>query len=104
MKQHIARNRAFRKIKDLKECEDCGSESNLVRHHPDYNQPLKVKILCKKCHRNWHLKNKAKYGEDSYYSLRLPKWMFVELARKSAKTMYSINLLIVEAIKKDLNK
>lgn len=38
------------------------------------------------------------------FPLRLPKWMFVELAKKSAKTMYSINLLIVEAINKDLKK
>jgi len=33
-----------------KTCEDCGTTINLHRHHPDYNKPLEVKILCGACH------------------------------------------------------
>lgn len=36
-------------------CEACGAESKLEMHHEDYSKPLKVKFLCKSCHRivNW---------------------------------------------------
>lgn len=38
------------------------------------------------------------------FALRLPKQLFKKLEEKSEKTMYSINLLIVEAIIKSLKK
>ena len=31
-------------------CVNCGSTSDLARHHPDYSKPLEVTILCRKCH------------------------------------------------------
>jgi hypothetical protein len=45
-----------RKIKATGRCAVCGSATNLQRHHPDYSSPLKVIILCDKCHRKIHRK------------------------------------------------
>jgi hypothetical protein len=32
------------------ECLLCGSKERLERHHPDYDKPLEVIILCRDCH------------------------------------------------------
>lgn len=45
--QHIAQ---YRLGKAKGNCIICGSNKNLVRHHPDYSKPLEVMILCRKCH------------------------------------------------------
>jgi hypothetical protein len=37
-------------------CSICGSQKNLQRHHPDYNKPLEVIILCRDCHYDKHWK------------------------------------------------
>ena len=36
-------------------CKSCGSTENLDRHHPDYNDPLKIVTLCHSCHMKLHL-------------------------------------------------
>lgn len=38
-------------------CEMCGSEERQHAHHDDYSQPLNVRWLCPKCHRQWHKEN-----------------------------------------------
>lgn len=39
-------------------CEICSSKENLLKHHPDYNQPLFFVTLCRNCHNKLHnLKN-----------------------------------------------
>ena len=38
-------------------CELCSSTEHLLRHHPDYNRPLDVQIICKSCHTRIHKKS-----------------------------------------------
>lgn len=51
------------KIKNSDKCEECGAKYKfgyrLVRHHSDYNKPLDIKLLCDKCHIEWHKLNKT---------------------------------------------
>jgi len=52
-KKHRARVNALYniKIKKKDKCELCGDCSKkLERHHPNYNKPLYVTLLCKQCH------------------------------------------------------
>ena len=39
-----------------KPCEVCGTEPTDA-HHDDYNKPLEVRWLCKRCHVEWHKDN-----------------------------------------------
>jgi hypothetical protein len=47
------------KLTNLK-CKLCETNKDLQRHHPDYNDPYIIIVLCRKCHTNIHylLKNK----------------------------------------------
>ena len=53
-------------------CSECGDSgefkdgrSKVEAHHDDYNYPLAVRWLCRKCHHNWHRNNKAILQEES---------------------------------------
>ena len=35
-------------------CEICGTTERLQRHHPNYDEPLKIVTLCRNCHRKLH--------------------------------------------------
>ena len=35
-------------------CELCGSTDNLEKHHPNYDNPKEIVVLCRKCHRTTH--------------------------------------------------
>lgn len=39
-------------------CEVCGAKK-VEAHHPNYNEPLEIKWLCRKCHLEWHKNNKT---------------------------------------------
>lgn len=42
------------KIVKPAQCEDCGVETKLDGHHPDYSKPLDVMWLCRRCHMRHH--------------------------------------------------
>lgn len=62
-KKHLARtnvNQAIRGRKITKQpCEVCGNQI-AEAHHDDYNKPLEVRWLCRKCHLEWHKYNEPK--------------------------------------------
>lgn len=39
-------------------CEACGTNENIDAHHDDYAKPMDIRWLCKKHHREHHLKDK----------------------------------------------
>jgi len=46
-----------RKIETKSNCEICGSQENLQKHHWRYDKPLLVNTLCSICHEIQHIKN-----------------------------------------------
>ena len=52
-KQVKARNLANYRIKFSVQqlCQRCNEKLAIAKHHPDYNQPLCVRFLCKECHK-----------------------------------------------------
>jgi hypothetical protein len=57
-RSHWAAARALRKgvLIRPENCEHCGASGRLLKHHPDYSQPLKVTWLCSACHGIQHRK------------------------------------------------
>lgn len=53
-KKYRARYLAGNNIKVQGLCEKCKDKPSEERHHPDYNFPLKVLLLCKPCHQEAH--------------------------------------------------
>lgn len=55
VKAHNAATIALRKGELIKQdCEDCFSDTNIDMHHEDYDKPLDVVWLCRKCHTRRH--------------------------------------------------
>lgn len=50
-KKFYARMIAKKKIKLVGLCQDCKVMKAVERHHPDYNKPLEVELLCSSCHK-----------------------------------------------------
>ena len=55
-KEWKARGLAYRKIKILEGtlCQCCKKELATERHHPNYDEPLRVILLCMRCHKRIH--------------------------------------------------
>ena len=54
-----AKKKYARRLADgnaLTACAKCGRTENLERHHPNYDKPKEVLILCQECHKNLHKK------------------------------------------------
>ena len=51
VKVHIAIKEGL--LPPLDKCSNCSSLANVYHHH-DYNKPLDVTPLCRRCHINWH--------------------------------------------------
>jgi len=43
------------------QCSVCGSQDNVHAHHDDYTKPFDVRVLCAKCHTEWHRHNEPIY-------------------------------------------
>ena len=58
--RHLVRGKVYRALKKgvivKSPCENCGAE-NAEAHHCDYNKPLEITWLCRKCHNDWHKNN-----------------------------------------------
>ena len=46
-------------------CEKCGKDKQLIRHHPDYNDCYLIEYICRKCHANEHKNSKRKYTKPN---------------------------------------
>jgi len=44
------RSPVYRGLIERQPCEECGAEKTDA-HHPDYDRPLSVRWLCRKCHK-----------------------------------------------------
>lgn len=66
---HGARGRA-KKVKPIDQCERCGSEEQIERHHRDRdpynNTPENVEVLCKPCHVAEHATGLCRKGHALY--------------------------------------
>lgn len=50
LSRNAMRHRAQKHYRTLTACEACGATENLQRHHPNYQEPDRVEILCAPCH------------------------------------------------------
>lgn len=35
-------------------CEECGNNKKVEAHHENYNNPYRIKWLCRRCHKRFH--------------------------------------------------
>ncbi len=61
-KKQLIRTRDYRKLRKklldkTSVCEFCGSNDYLELHHENYIKEGCIKVLCRKCHRQFHKKN-----------------------------------------------
>lgn len=76
MREYNAKNKAYHKVRCITNsaiksgklvrlpCENCGEQQSEA-HHIDYNKPLEVMWLCRRCHEEWHKKYTAIPPKDA---------------------------------------
>lgn len=53
--RQVAKAVRIGELEKSESCEKCGSNRKRTQaHHDDYNQPLVIRWLCDRCHREWH--------------------------------------------------
>ena len=72
----VAHYKANYLLSTASSCERCGSTEHLVKHHPDYKEPLHVVTLCHACHRLVH----SKFPEQAH-GRKIRQYQFVEEGR-----------------------
>lgn len=63
---HILISKAIKsgKLKHIDKCEFCNKIKNTIAHHDDYNFPMKIKWVCRSCHR--HIHNNTIFQHNSW--------------------------------------
>ena len=83
-----------------KSCEECGEKGEA--HHIDYSKPLEVMWLCRKHHRQWHIKNPSPKGfneKNGFKSI----WLTPELAQKIKLKAVKEKKTIIQLVEELLN-
>jgi len=73
-------------------CGLCGRPVNTIAHHPDYNKPLEVIWLCRRCHRRVHLNHPiTPFVKEDMRTLRIKSSLTQEqLAKKAGLTTATV--------------
>ncbi len=69
---------------ESKRCQQCGREGNIDKHHPNYNHPLTIVFLCRRCHKRehypgWLLNIKSQANQARYQERLKTRPITVEL-------------------------
>lgn len=82
IRQHTSYLERKGEIKRDKECSFCLSNIELVKHHPNYNQPNRFVTLCKDCHNKLHNTKVVFNNSQIKETFELGKKKGVEMARR----------------------
>ena len=88
-------------IERSNKCSICGSKKKIEGHHGDYNKPLDVMWLCRKCHLSLHKDMRAGTIKNEILSVRLPVGWKSALREIANSKGLSLNQMLFEDIDKN---